>query len=145
MRVLIDANVLISYMLNPDAEHPPSTIVNAGLGRKFELFISETTLTELSQSVLAKPYLRERIGVEEASRVSQLLRLVTTVVSEITSELPRVSRDYKDDYLLAHAVLERVDFLVSGDKDILSLDIPVPFHIVSPADFVLLLDTLDRE
>lgn len=145
MRVLIDANALISYMLNPDSDHPPSAIVNAGLRRTFELLISETTLTELTHSVSSnKPYLRARIRADETERVSQLLRVVTTVVPEIGFEAPQVARDYKDDYLLAHAVLEQVDFLVSGDRDLLALQISSPFRTVSPADFVLLLDTLDR-
>jgi len=144
MRVLIDANVLISYMLNPDSDHPPSAIVNAGLRRTFELLISETTLTELTHSVSSKPYLRARIRADETERVSQLFRVVTTVVPEIGFEAPQVARDYKDDYLLAHAVVEQLDFLVSGDRDLLALQISSPFRTVSPADFVLLLDTLDR-
>jgi predicted nucleic acid-binding protein len=61
-----------------------------------------------------------------------------------SAPVPAVVRDPKDDYLIAHSVLEQVDYLVSGDKDLLVLGSVLGVRIVSPADFALLLRTLQQ-
>jgi predicted nucleic acid-binding protein len=53
-----------------------------------------------------------------------------------------ISRDPKDDYLLAHALLEAADFIVSGDRDLLALASISPIKIVSPAEFARILDDI---
>jgi putative PIN family toxin of toxin-antitoxin system len=46
-----------------------------------------------------------------------------------------VSRDSSDDPILGTAVAGKVDYLVSGDKDLLSLKYYRHIHIISPRDF----------
>ena len=50
--------------------------------------------------------------------------------------MPSVTRDRKDDYLLAYAVVGRADYLVTGDRDLLVLGEVEGVRIVSPAGFV---------
>jgi len=50
--------------------------------------------------------------------------------------VPAASRDRKDDYLLAHAIAGRADYLVSGDADLLSVDRVGGVAIVNPAGFL---------
>lgn len=53
---------------------------------------------------------------------------------------PAVTRDPDDDYLVAQAEAGAVDYLVSGDKDLHALKgEPFPFEIVSPAEFLAIL------
>lgn len=54
-------------------------------------------------------------------------------------QIPRITRDLKDDYLLAYAVVGEADYLVTGDKDLLVLEKIGEVAIVSPADFAKLL------
>ena len=68
------------------------------------------------------------------------MRTIARVLPEITDEIPVHSRDRKDDYLLEHAVREQPDYLVSGDKDLLTLGEHAGVRIVSPARFVEILD-----
>jgi len=42
-------------------------------------------------------------------------------VPRIKSLIPAVTRDPKDDYLLAHALVGGADCLVTGDEDLLTL------------------------
>jgi uncharacterized protein len=143
MRVCVDTNVFISYLLKPHIEGPPLWIMQAALADQFTLILSETTIDELRAKVEGKPYLALRIPTEAVTRFVALLRAHATVISEKIDSVPTVVRDPKDDYLIAHSVIHHVDYLVSGDKDLLVLGSVLDVRIVSPADFVLLLRTLD--
>jgi len=140
MKVLVDANVFISFLLNPEPDRIPSRIVSAAFTGVFALQISAELLDEIAHKVAAKPYLHARIP--ESRRVSLFtqLRAATTVADELAQPIPRVTRDPKDDYLIAHAIAEQVDVLVSGDRDLLALDGTFPFRILTPAAFAATLE-----
>ena len=82
---------------------------------------SETTIAELKGKILSKPYLTSRLPDEVVDPFIHLLRSVAVIVPEIEEDVPAVSRDRKDDYLLMHAVIEDAHYLVTGDKDLLVL------------------------
>ncbi|HWV25173.1 MAG TPA: hypothetical protein VNZ58_13360, partial [Thermomicrobiales bacterium] len=54
--------------------------------------------------------------------------------------VPSIARDVKDDYLIAHAVVEGVDLLIPEDKWLLALGMVGDVRTVSPANFVRLID-----
>lgn len=143
MRVCVDTNVLISYLLDPTSAGPPARTVRACFQAGVELVLNETILKELTRKISSKSYLQARIGQVDADEFVSLVREVATIVPEITEAIPSTTRDTNDDYLIAHSIMERVDYLVSGDKDLLALGSVLNVRIVSPADFVLLLRTLD--
>ncbi len=145
MRVCVDTNVLISFLLNPNPSRQPFRIIQGAIDRRFELLISESTIQELLIKIDRKPYLSTHIVAPAAVQFIALLRKNATILPELTGIIPSIVRDAKDDYLVAHSLIEKVDFLVSGDKDLLSLGGVDHVRIVSPTDFVLLLDTLHRE
>ncbi len=145
MRVCVDTNILVSYLLNSGAQSPPARIVEAFLMERFDLIVSETTIHELQDKITNKQYLKDRIPLDHVQELTSLLREAATIVPELSGHIPPIVRDAKDDYLVAHSLIEKVDYLVSGDKDLLSLGGVDHLRIVSPADFVLLLDTLDQE
>ena len=92
-----------------------------------------------------KPKLISRIPELRWDEFTNLLRDVATVLPKQTRPFPRVVRDEDDDYLVAIAIWEDVDVIVSGDKDLLALreylDRP---RIMSPADFVAEFGDPDR-
>lgn len=140
MNVCIDTNVLISYLLNPSSTRPPTLVVHAFFQGRFDLVLSETILLELSRKVGSKSYLRAHISEADVSSFVALLRKTVTVAPEIPEPIPAIVRDVNDDFLIAHAVVEGVDLLISGDKDLLALGTVGDVRIVSPATFVRLLD-----
>ena len=140
IRAVVDANVLISHLLKPAADGPPNRVVRAAIAQAFELVIVETTLAEMHDSIRTKPYLNERITVQSAAQLESALRFSASVIPESISNVPRLTRDPGDDYLLAHAILHDVTYLVSGDQDLLELDEFEGVRIVSPATFAALLD-----
>ncbi len=140
IRALVDANILISVLLAQDPESPPPTLVEWAFAGAFKFMVSETSFTELADRIQTKPYLQNRISVEDAQSLVNALRTIAHVLPEITGEIPAHSRDRKDDYLLEHAIREQPDYLVSGDKDLLTLGEHQGVQIVSPAVFVAILD-----
>ncbi|MBV9282905.1 MAG: putative toxin-antitoxin system toxin component, PIN family, partial [Chloroflexi bacterium] len=133
-RVVIDPGVLISALLSPHG-HPASLYLRWRAG-DFELIVSPALLDEL-QRVLNRPRFRAHVTPEEANRYVDVLRR-EAIVAQDPPDPPRVSRDQKDDYLIALARLGRAHYLVSGDRDLTDLADPGP-PILTPREFVAVL------
>lgn len=142
MRALPDANILTSYLL-PTAR-PIGTIrriIDAGLARRYTLLLPERVVVETLDAVATSPYLSSRVDSAVAGRFAESLRTAAEGLPPITPPFPAISRDKNDDYLLAQAAAGRANYPVTGDKDLLVLaGNPFPFHIVSPADFLAILE-----
>lgn len=120
MRVVADANVLVSAALARSPEAPSVMILDAALEDEIELVTSPALLVEVAD-VLARPRLQKYVTLEEADEfVAELMKETTFVVDPV--DLERVCRDPDDDYLVALARATRADVLVTGDDDLLSLD-----------------------
>ena len=135
MRVIIDAKVIISYLLDPQRQSAIGTIFEGLFAGSFTLLLPEALLDEIVVTVRQKPRLRKRISLNSLNNAMAALQLVAEEIPRIESEIPRVTRDPKDDYLLAYAVVGEADFLVSGDKDLLVLEELDSLRIISPATF----------
>ena len=77
---------------------------------------------------------RPFLTVEQAARLVDALGRDAQVVED-PSDRQRVSRDSDDDYLVALARAASADVLVTGDGDLLALDLP-NLGIVTPRDFI---------
>ena len=135
MRVLLDTNILISYLLTPQKNSVIAQIVEAGILGRFDLLLPEDLLDELVEKSRTKRYLAERITPEEVRELVDVLFEVSETVPKITKEIPTVTRDPKDDYLLAYALVGQADYLVTGDRDLLVLDQVEHTKIVTARDF----------
>ncbi|MBA3275781.1 MAG: putative toxin-antitoxin system toxin component, PIN family [Chloroflexia bacterium] len=140
MRACVDTNVLISYLLAPGSIQPPSRIVGHAFDGMFTLVLVDTTLRELEAKVLGKLYLARRIPPGDLNAFIQSLHMIAELIPQ-PHRLPRVTRDPRDDYLVTPAVLNQVDFVVSGDKDLLVLQQIDTTRLVSPAEFIAILET----
>src|SRR4026209_2967785 len=146
MKMLIDANLVISFLLKgKDSSDPIRLLFELTLSSRFEPVISEDVLDEVRPKALSKPFLRDRIDPTELNWLCDLLIEQSTMIPKLSGDLESVTRDSKDDYLIAAALIGDVDILVSGDKDLLvmrdHLDRP---RIMSPADFVAEFGDPDR-
>jgi len=142
MRVCLDANVLISYLLRYTPHRPPSRIVDDAFAQRFDLIMSELTPIELRAAVESKSYLSKHINLEDLEDFILSMEFAATIVPKTDEQIPSATRDPGDDYLIAHSILNDVDFLVTGDKDLLVLGKVAGVRIVSPATFLALLDDL---
>lgn len=141
MRVLFDTNIFISYLLSADKENIIQSIIEAGFSGDYTLLLPAEVLDELGKKLTEKKYLAEHISTHLANEFVNALSTVARVISTITESIPEVSRDKKDDYLLAYAVVGKADYLVTGDNDLQVLKEVEGVKIVSPAEFLHKLKT----
>lgn len=136
MRALLDANVFISYLLNPAGGSAVDTVLEASLSGEFTLVVPDELLQEFVRRVTTKKYLAQRITADGLAALVRALLTVAERIPAIPDEIPAIARDPKDDYLLAYALVGLADYLVTGDDDLLSLRTVGRVRIVSPRDFV---------
>ena len=141
MRVILDTNVFISYLLAPQQhdEKVPYVMQMAFFGR-YTLLVPADLLAELQAKMATKPYLVKHIPPHTVEKFLTALAMVAELIPPITEPIPVVSRDKKDDYLFAYAVVGEADYLVSGDEDVLVIKQVQGVKIVSPAEFYDILN-----
>jgi uncharacterized protein len=130
VRVLLDANVLISALLSRDGT--PARLVGLWLEAEFELVVCPALLTETKRA-LASPKFRGRIDPAQAERFIEQVAELGGVVPDPEGPPAVRSSDPGDDYPLALAERENVP-LVSGDDHLLALRDRGP--VFSPRDFL---------
>jgi len=135
MRALLDANIFISFLLTPDRDSPVTEIVRSGILGRFVLLLPEELMDELAKKAHEKRYLAERITPVEVEELVDILSGVSEFIPKITEEIPAVTRDPKDDYLLAYALVGQADYLITGDDDLLVMGQVENIKIVTAHDF----------
>ena len=140
MRVLLDTNVLISYLLSPKPTSPIGYIVRACFQGDCTLVLPQEVLEELETTATQRRHLRGKITAAQIRELVDLLTQISECIPSIPEAIPAVTRDPKDDYLLTYALVGQVDYLVTGDADLLSLGQVDPVKIVTPHQFQEILD-----
>ncbi|MFQ5436287.1 MAG: putative toxin-antitoxin system toxin component, PIN family, partial [Anaerolineae bacterium] len=90
---------------------------------------------EIERTILKKPRLHQVITAARLQRFLALLAVLCEEIPVIEAAIPPITRDPKDDYLIAYAVVGRADYLVSGDNDLLVLQQAGQVQIVTSAQF----------
>jgi putative PIN family toxin of toxin-antitoxin system len=132
MKVLLDTNIFLSGLISPDGV--PGQIVQAWREAKFEIVLSEYVLEEIGR-VLCYPKIKSRLKWDQ-KKIEQflfLLKMKSVLIEPLGIEA-NVSRDKKDNPILSCFLASKADYLVTGDKDILSLSNQYP-AIIKPAVF----------
>ncbi len=133
-RITLDTNVLVSGMLV--AAGPSAQILDAWVEGRFILATSLYQVEELVH-VLSYPRITRRLNVSEtelAVLIGQLLSKAVIVPGVL--DLRGVTRDPKDDSIVACAVEGEAQLIVSGDQDLLALDQYAGIRILSPRAFL---------
>lgn len=114
----------------------PAKIVEAARVGRFVLVTSPKLLAELND-VLSRPKIASRLDPEGLQRLREIL-----AAAPVTADPPAaaLSRDPKDDYLIALAQRTGAECLVSGDGDLTVLGDIVP-PVTTPAAFLEVLST----
>lgn len=135
MRVVLDANVLVSAAIRTGPSH---RVVQAWLqGGTFELIICPELLAEVREVLTERPRLRRWIDLEAAQSFIEAIAITADLVAD-PAPTSAITRDADDDYLVALARERQADYVVTGDKDLLEWDEQRP-PVVSPAEFEELL------
>lgn len=136
MRVVADANVLVSAALARSPDSPSVLTLDAALDGQIELVTSPLLLQEVAM-VLARPRLQRLVSAEEALRFVAGLAVQTILVVDPEGPPAAVCRDPDDDYLIALAQSSEADAIVTGDVDLLAVDPrDLGVEIVTPRQLV---------
>lgn len=134
MRVVIDTNTVISGFLWGSY---PRQIIDLVRTQEITVYTSSFLLQELSE-VLSRPKFYQRIQtvIEETpeSLVNNYRNLVKIV--EIYQVEKIVINDPDDDQVLACAISANADYIISGDRDLLTLKLYQNIPIVTAREFM---------
>lgn len=100
---------------------------------RYELVVSPLLLAEL-RTVLRREKFRAFLTLEQAERFVEALARDAAAVAD-PGDVPALSRDRGDDYLIALARAAAAHVLVTGDADLLALDL-ADLEIASPRTFL---------
>jgi putative PIN family toxin of toxin-antitoxin system len=127
LRVVADANVLVSAALARSPQAPSVLILDAALDGRIELVTSPALLREVTK-VLARPRLRKYVSADEAARFVADLAAQTALTVDPPGPHPTVCRDPDDDYLVALAMGSNAEAVITGDGDL---------HAIAPSELVV--------
>jgi putative PIN family toxin of toxin-antitoxin system len=137
VKVLVDTNVLLSYLLAPTGTSAVVEVVERLLTGQDDLVLPEEVLRELVKTTLNKPYFAERVPAKSVRALVEILTALSTPSPSPESLDRNWVRDPKDDFLIMAALLAEADYLISGDKDLIALgDSLAPLKIRSPQAFI---------
>ncbi len=139
MRLVLDPNVLISAIV---ADGVSRRLFDLWRGeRRYELIVCPVLHGELAD-VLARERFRRFITSDDREVLITLLHTEATLVTD-PEHVPHVTADPDDDYLVALAQREHVDFIVSGDSDLTALKGIDP-PVLTPAEALTRLNEAGR-
>jgi uncharacterized protein len=127
--VVIDTNVWISALQFGKHRGTPA--------RALETAISEdviATCDELDAEIMR--VLTEKFSWEQHRATSALQAILARGIRVKIRGTVKVSRDPNDDMFLECAALAKADFLVAGDKDLLTLGTYKKTRIVTPSEYL---------
>jgi putative PIN family toxin of toxin-antitoxin system len=130
VRVVIDTNVLISAIF---WSGKPKQLLNQVRRGKIIFLTAEVLLVELKEVLTRrdKPF---KLSEEEAHRILTQLRNLGEIIEP--HSLVTTCRDDADNRVLECAVDGRAEWIVTGDSDLLDLEVFQGIKIAAVADFL---------
>ncbi len=136
MRVLIDANVFLSYISTPAEPRVVTSVITTCLtAEEIDLLIPPEQISEISATITTKRYFRERIPRTLVDNVVEQIKALGEL-HPLLDEMASFCRDPKDDYLVAYGIVNEADNLITGDPDLLFLDRVGVLQNLTPAAFL---------
>ena len=126
---VLDTGVILQATLNPSG--PANRLLRMLESGEGILYLSPQTLTEV-EDILSRPAIREKYPhLTDRVADSMLNRLKTLAETvNVIQRYVEYPRDPNDESILNLAIQQKVDFLVSRDKDILDLGQSADFRLL---------------
>lgn len=136
IRAVLDANVVIAAMVNPSGR--PAKAV-AGVRERYELVWSPPIIVECHRVVDYRK-IRRRLRVADPHGFIEDLAEAAILVTTSLPAVEAVHADPSDDVYLATALVGAAPWVVSGDSHLLALKRFAGVRVVTPAEFLVLLE-----
>jgi len=127
MKIFLDTNVIISAFIT----HGYSAELMEYCLTNHKIYTSDFIMEEVEKN------LKNNFGYNEieVNEVINFMKSNFISVGKYKKLGKTVSRDLDDDNVLAAALFEKVDCIVTGDKDLLTIENYKKIKILSPRDF----------
>jgi len=134
MRLILDTNILLSGLLSHLGA--PAKLLDAWERKVFTLVACDELIDEL-RDVAGRPFFKTRLRASAAELLAAGLRDFSFYCRDLPSG--PLAPDPKDSFLLALAEVSQAEFLVTGDKALLSLEHHKSTRIITPAAMIEIL------
>ena len=131
-KVVLDTNILVSLLLNPQGEI--SKILHWVAGGGINNYVSADILDEFS-GVVSRKKICSRVPEEECKRFRSLIEEISTIVTP-RQRLDVIKDDPSDNMILECALEAKADYIVTGDQHLLRLRRYKNIKIMNPSDFI---------
>lgn len=138
MRVVVDANIYISALIS--ANGAPALVVNRWLEGHFDVLVSQPIIEEILR-VMAYPRLQKYKRLRESRLEFVTLLSEQAIWIEPTENLDVVSEDEDDNRYVECAVSGGAQYIISGDPHLLGVGEFRGIRLISPNDFIALMDS----
>jgi len=115
--IMVDTVGFLRALLNPFG---PWGAIIFDLGEFYELIVSDELEAECTE-VLSRPELARRMRPTKGRDFDAIKRVLRQGTRVRLQNIPRISRDPSDDYLIEMARIGAAKFIVTEDKDLLSI------------------------
>lgn len=132
-RIIIDTNLWISFLITKNY----TKLDNLFEKKKIQLLFSKELIEEFIE-VAKRPKFQKYFSETDVERLLIIFDSIGKLV-KITSDL-KICRDIKDDFLLNLAIDGKAKYLITGDKDLLTLKTIDRTNIVSMTDFLEIVE-----
>lgn len=129
MRVMLDTNIFISMIFFPSAQ---TRELAKRLTGNYQIVVCDYVIEEL-RLVTDRKFSAKRKSLDQFFLELPFELVYTPKILDL-NKFPKM-RDIKDSPILATAIMEGIDIIVTGDKDFLVLDVDMP-EIITMAEFL---------
>lgn len=143
LRIVLDANILASATISSKGN--PAKILASWRQKKFELIATEKIMQE-AWRVLFYERVR-KISYLSKQEVNDLLLELQNgaILIPTTLDLKIIKKDPTDDKYIMAAIEGKADYIVSGDQHLLELKKYENIKIITPREFVEILEEQEEK
>jgi len=131
-KVIIDTNLWISFLIGKHLSGLQKYLDNQSI----RIISCNEQLIELSE-VFKKPKLKKYFSKEQVIEFFELLEDCSEIITLVTKS--EICRDAKDNYLVSLAIDSCADYLITGDLDLLELNLVRKTRIIKFSELHLII------
>lgn len=135
VKVVFDTVVFVRSLINPNSWWGKILFTYSN---SYRLFVSKPVLQEIFE-VLQRPEITSLFHTIEGLDKDKIIQIVSEAEVVEIRDVPKVSRDPKDNIFLATAKAANANYLVSADRDLLDLKDYEDIQIIGAEIFLKLL------
>lgn len=134
---VVDTNVIISGLINES--NTPGLVLENWIEREYDLAVSQSIISELKE-VINYDKLEDLIDMTDLEKLNFIKRVkANSLLVEVNKGFKVLEDDPDDNKFFNVAVLAEADYIVSGDNLVLEVERFKDIKVVTPAEFLEIL------